>query len=75
VFIWHCADDDCVPVENSLKFISALSEKGILYEAHIFPKGGHGLSLADESTAKNSGQIVREVQQWTDLAADFIKRL
>ena len=47
-FIWHTAEDGAVPVQNSLMLAHALSEKGILYEMHIYPKGHHGLGLAPE---------------------------
>ena len=45
-FIVHSADDDTVPVENSLVFFSALKKKNIPVEMHIYPDGGHGYSLA-----------------------------
>jgi len=45
-FIVHSADDDTVPVENSISFFTALKNKGIPVEMHIFPYGGHGYSLA-----------------------------
>ncbi|MHB1483718.1 MAG: alpha/beta hydrolase [Saccharofermentanales bacterium] len=47
-FIWHTADDEAVPVENSLMMASALSTKAIPFELHIYPKGRHGLGLAVE---------------------------
>lgn len=51
VFLFHTQDDDTVPVENSLRLIRALNAKQISVEAHLFPHGRHGLSLADASTA------------------------
>lgn len=45
-FIIHSEDDNAVPVENSLQFYKALSDKRIPAEMHIFPYGGHGYSLA-----------------------------
>lgn len=44
-FIWHTAPDDCVPVENSLRFCSALSAAKVPFEFHVFPEGGHGMSV------------------------------
>lgn len=46
-FIWHTANDDGVPVENSLQFATALSANEIPFELHIFPKGPHGIGLGD----------------------------
>jgi len=45
-FLWHTADDDVVPVENSLMFAAALSRKKVDFELHVFPRGVHGLGLA-----------------------------
>lgn len=46
-FIWHTADDTCVPVENSMLLANALQAKGVDTELHIYPHGVHGQSLAD----------------------------
>ena len=45
-FLVHAADDPGVPVENSLLFFQALKDKGVSATMHIYPKGGHGFSLA-----------------------------
>ncbi len=51
-FLWHTAADPVVPMENSLLFASALREHQIPLELHIYPEGGHGLSLATAETAR-----------------------
>lgn len=48
-FIWHTADDTCVPVENSLLLGEALRAKGVDVELRIYPHGIHGQSLADHT--------------------------
>jgi len=45
-FLLHATDDGAVPVENSLLFFRALKDKGVPATMHIYPKGGHGFSLA-----------------------------
>ena len=50
-FIWHCADDGCVRVENTLWYMCSLSKYHIPFESHIYEYGGHGLALCDETTA------------------------
>lgn len=45
-FMWHTAQDTVVPIENSLRFYSALSSNGVMSELHCFPLGKHGLGLA-----------------------------
>lgn len=73
VFIWHCADDGCVPVQNTVNFISALSENSISYEAHIYPSGGHGIALADDCTSSYKDQENEICSQWFCNALRFIK--
>jgi acetyl esterase/lipase len=45
-FLFHATDDAAVPVENSLLFYTALKDKDISATMLIFPRGGHGFSLA-----------------------------
>lgn len=45
-FIWHTADDDVVPAENSLAFAAALAKENIPYELHIFRHGPHAGGLS-----------------------------
>lgn len=45
-FLFHASDDNGVPVENSLLFFKALKDAGVSATMHIYPKGGHGFSLA-----------------------------
>ena len=42
----HSADDDAVPVENSIAYFNAIMKYSDLSELHIYPYGGHGYSLA-----------------------------
>ena len=49
-FLWHTYEDGAVPVENTLLYASALSKCKIPCEVHIYPKGGHGLSLVSDET-------------------------
>lgn len=65
-FLLHASDDRGVPVENSLVFYQALVENDIPAEMHIYPKGGHGFSLAI-----NKGHLAN----WTDLCITWIKSL
>lgn len=51
-FLWHTASDRVVPVENALRFASALSRYSIPFELHIYPFGEHGLSLATREVAQ-----------------------
>ncbi len=50
-FIWTTATDQLVPAVNSLRFATALAEKGVPYELHVYPQGGHGLSTGDSEVS------------------------
>jgi acetyl esterase/lipase len=41
-FIWHTADDELVPVQNSLLLASALMENGVPCELHVYRTGFTG---------------------------------
>lgn len=51
-FLWHTVADPVVPVENALLFANALQAHHVPFELHIYPKGGHGLSLCTAETAR-----------------------
>ena len=44
-FLLQAADDNVVPVDNSLLFFGALRRAGVPAELHIFPHGGHGFGV------------------------------
>ena len=63
-FIWHTAEDGCVPVMNSLLYAQALSKNKVPFELHIYPFGGHGLSTADIHTIDAENDVTRHVSGW-----------
>lgn len=65
-FIVHSADDQAVPVMNSLAFYKALIKEKVYAEMHIYPEGGHGYGLAI-----GKGYL----QSWPDRLYDWIKSL
>ena len=74
-FIWHTATDPAVPVQNALAMSKALSAKKVPFELHIYPKGKHGLALANEHTCNGDPEmIIPEVAGWIDLCCDWIRR-
>lgn len=75
-FIWHTFEDDCVPVENSLLLVSALRNAGICTEFHMYPQGGHGLSLASSQSVSPTGnEIMEACQSWIGLVRKWIENL
>ena len=72
-FIWHTYTDGCVPVENSLLLVSAMKKAGIPVEFHMYPQGGHGLSLANELTESPEGHEIEPCcQSWISLVRTWI---
>ena len=74
VFIWTTAMDEMVPCSNSLKLALKLSENRVPFELHIFERGYHALSCADESSAVVNGQVKPEISMWTELCHTWLKR-
>lgn len=75
-FIWHTFEDGCVPVENSLLLVSAMRKAGIPVEFHLYPKGGHGLSLANELTQSPQGEEIEPCcQSWIELVRTWLRNL
>lgn len=64
-FIWHTAEDQAVPVENSLMYATALSKYQIPFEMHIYPMGHHGLGLAEELPYVS--QWSESLEKWLDM--------
>lgn len=74
-FLWHTMTDDTVPVENSTLFALACKNHDVPVEAHLYPHGGHGLSLGTKETAIPNGYGVEEcIQSWVGLFHEWMKR-
>ena len=73
-FLWHTLEDGLVPAENSLLFAKQLRKFDIPYELHIFPRGGHGLSLGTKETASGGEHAIEDsVVRWPELFADWVR--
>lgn len=72
-FIWHTYEDASVPVQNTLLFASALVAQGIPVEAHVYRRGGHGLSLGNHlvNGDKNYGDLHMS-SEWINHAIRFL---
>ncbi len=66
-FIFHSQDDTGVPVQHSLLFYEALLEAKVPVEMHLYPKGGHGFSLAINSEGTQKG--------WTEACVSWMREL
>lgn len=74
MFIWHTYTDNCVPVQNSVFMINAYLENNIKFEAHIYPQGPHGLSLANKVTWEGHDDKENpHVETWACLAVMWLE--
>ena len=75
-FLWHTADDETVPVQNTLLYSGALAERRVPCEVHIFPHGVHGLSLATpEVDEPEKGRIADPyVARWLELCLRWLEQ-
>lgn len=67
-FLWHTADDACVPVENTFLLASALRRAGVPFECHIFAHGPHGLATCSQETETRNP----ECAQWLPLCKTWL---
>lgn len=65
-FLWHTANDEAVPVGNSLEMFAAMQRNGVHAELHLFPHGNHGLGLAQGDP---------QVSKWVGLCGGFLRNL
>ena len=70
-FLWHTAQDQLVPVENSLKMAAALSAAKVPFELHVFPEGPHGMSVCNEAVDFMSPYNAR----WIDWSIRWLNRV
>ncbi len=75
VFLWHTREDASVPCRNSLLFASALEQKGIPFSVHIYHRGIHGLSLANELVyaAGDMPAVSGDVPSWVETMQAFFR--
>ncbi len=52
-FMVHAADDDVIPVKNTLSFFNSLLQANVKAEMHILQSGGHGFDLTDLNSKDN----------------------
>lgn len=74
-FIVAACADDLVPIENSLAYASALDKANIPFEMHIYEKGYHGFSLADNVVyGKAEADYCAHIKGWFELCAKWLEK-
>lgn len=69
-FVFAAADDPMVDVMNSIKFIEALSEKGVRFECHIYSHGPHAFSVCDP--AFDLADHCPRIADWVEDSAQWL---
>lgn len=72
-FLWHTAEDGCVPVCHSLKYAEALTRKSVPVELHIYPFGPHGLATCDKQTCDDPSEKVIHDGAWLSAVKKWLK--
>ena len=72
LFLFTTAEDTLTR-RSTLNLVMAYEEKGCLLEYHLFQKGPHGYSLANEACADGSSQVIDpHVEKGLDLSVECI---
>lgn len=66
-FIWHTFDDPVVQVQHPLRYASAMAAAGVPFSLHIYPRGPHGIGLAQDFDGEARG--------WTGECAEWFAGL
>ena len=75
-FLWHTAEDEVVPVQNSLVYAASLAKHHIPFELHIYPQGPHGLSLCNKETwSQRSDLLMPYAENWVEHALRWINEM
>lgn len=75
-FLVHTAEDQAVGADNSLVFAQALIRCKIPCELHLYPKGPHGIALANRITwGGNPGYLLPNAEKWVDQAMEWMGQL
>ena len=75
-FIIHTAEDELVPVHNSLMMATAYANAKVPFELHVYPHGPHGMALGNAITANgNLGYIDKRYERWVDDSISFFRGL
>ncbi len=69
-FVAHCHRRLCACGKQRLKLMAALQKAKVPYEAHLFPSGGHGLSVCTRRQAAPTLTTPR----WMELCLAWLGR-
>lgn len=74
LFLWGTVTDESVSVLNSLLLIEAYHRAKANIEYHMFPFGGHAMSVANSYSAEgNSLKISPYIARWVEMANEWLQ--
>lgn len=73
-FIWSTYADETVDQQGIFDYVRQLYLAKVPVEFHLYEKGVHGLSLANEATAVDENYINPHVATWIPLLAGWLKK-
>ena len=75
-YIVHTANDQLVPVKNSLVLAEAYAAAGLKFELHIYPDAPHGMALGNAITAEGVEKFDNPcLARWVENAVMWAERL
>ncbi len=74
-FIIHTAEDESVPVQNSLIMAKAYADAGVQFELHIYPHGKHAFALGNDITDLGEHRRDEKYARWVDDSIYFFRNL
>lgn len=76
MFLFNTYEDELLSREHCLRLVGRYSQLAIPCEYHLFQKGRHGLSLANDVTANGNAQAENaQVAKWLDLAHNWLQTI
>lgn len=72
-FVFASRNDNTVPIENTVEFITALNKYGVDYECHIYSDAPHGFSVADETVNAMALDMCSRTPNWTTDSVAWLK--
>ena len=74
-FVFATRTDNVVPVSNSLHFVQALEEHGVMFESHIYAYGPHGFSVGSPAVLAPDAKIAPRAARWVEDSIAWLKEL
>lgn len=74
MFIWTTSEDEQVPAVQSIRIANSLARNHVPFELHVFERGPHGLSTANECSAVMDGQVRTDIEGWVKLAHVWLQK-